>query len=419
MSTDINASNYRYSIVIIGILFFIFGFITWLNATLIPYLRVVCQIDSEMKVYLVTFAFYISYFFTALPSSWLLKKTGFKFGMSLGLITMATGAILFLPAALSKNYLLFLIALFVQGTGLSILQTASNPYVTILGPLESAAKRISIMGICNKVAGIMSPIILGSIVLKDFDALKEKLATLNQTDKAAELSLLADKVMLPYIIIAASLILLALMIKFSKLPEDIKTDIKDEDSKPQRSIFSYTYMWLGVLAIFVYVGAEVISVDTLIRYGEWLGIESNKAKFFSSITLFTMILGYIIAIVAIPKYITQAKALLVFSLIGGLFTILALLFNGFWSVLFISFLGLANSIMWPSIWPLAIEGLGRHTKTASALLVMGILGGALMPMLYGYFAENLDNHMAYIVLIPCYIYVIFYATKGYKINKIT
>jgi len=416
-SNQLSKKDYIYSISIIGILFFIFGFVTWLNATLIPYLKVVCQIENETQIYLVTFAFYISYFVMALPASWILEKTGFKNGMSLGLITMGIGALIFIPASLSQNYLLFLVGLFIQGTGLSILQTASNPYITILGPIESAAKRISIMGIANKIAGIISPIVLGFIVLKDFDALKLKLTTFSESEKAIELSLLSNKVILPYVIIAISLLLLALMIKYSKLPETTNQTNQNEDLNTNKSIFSYTYMWLGVFAIFVYVGAEVISVDTLIRYGEWLGFETAKAKFFSSITLTAMILGYIFGIIAIPKYIEQSKALFYFSVLAIIFSILAITLSGFASVLFVALLGFANSIMWPSIWPLAINNLGKHTKTASALMIMGILGGALLPMVYGYFSQTMNNHSAYFILIPLYIYIAFFAIKGHKIGK--
>lgn len=417
MTNQLDKKQYFYSITIIGILFFIFGFVTWLNATLIPYLKVVCQIESETKVYLVTFAFYISYFFTAIPSSWILKKIGFKKGMSLGLLTMGVGALIFIPAALSQTYFVFLLGLFVQGTGLSILQTASNPYITILGPIESAAKRISIMGICNKVAGIISPLILGFIVLKNIDDLKIKIDLMSQIEKAAELSLLASKVIVPYVVMAIILGLLALMIIFSKLPETTDDENIAEKKSEKKTIFGYTYLWLGVLAIFVYVGAEVISVDTQIRYGEWLGFETSKAKFFASITLVGMIIGYIFGIIAIPKYINQSKALFYFSILGVLFSLAALITNGFISVLSIALLGFANSIMWPAIWPLAIEGLGKFTKIASALLIMGILGGALLPLIYGWISEIYNNQIAYTLLIPLYTYIGFFAYKGHKINK--
>jgi len=416
----LSQKQYILSISIIGMLFFIFGFITWLNATLIPYLRISCELTS-VESYLVTFAFYISYFVMALPSSKVLEKTGFKNGMSLGLGIMAVGALIFLPAAATRTYWWFLLGLFVQGTGLAILQTASNPYVTILGPIESAAKRISIMGVANKFAGILSPIILGAIVLDGIDKIEEKITTMDAVAKAAELDILASKVMLPYVVMAVVLVLLAIMVRFSPLP-DIDAEEEDngeQESARRTSIFQFPYLWLGVFTIFFYVGAEVVAVDTLISYGKSLGFELSEAKFFSSFTLTGMIVGYFFGIIAIPKYISQEKALKYFALLGILFTVLATFTHGYYSVLFIAFLGFANSIMWPAIWPLAIDGLGKFTKKGSALLIMGIAGGALLPLLYGYLAgiEAIGSREAYWILVPCYLFILFFATAGYKIGK--
>ena len=417
----LSGKQYILSITIIGVLFFIFGFVTWLNATLIPYLRISCELTS-FESYLVTFAFYISYFVMALPSSKVLEKTGFKNGMSLGLGIMAVGALIFIPAATTRTYWWFLLGLFVQGTGLAILQTASNPYVTILGPIESAAKRISIMGVANKFAGILSPIILGAIVLEGIDDIEQKLVTMDAAGKVAELDLLAAKVIIPYVIMAIVLILLAIMVRFSPLPD---IDAEEEETgltenAKRTSIFQFPYLWLGVFTIFFYVGAEVVAVDTLIAYGKSLGFELSKAKFFSSFTLTGMIVGYFFGIIAIPKYISQEKALKYFALLGVLFTVLATFTNGYYSVLFIAFLGFANSIMWPAIWPLAIDGLGRFTKKGSALLIMGIAGGALIPLLYGYLAgiDAIGSREAYWILVPCYVFILFFATTGHKIGKL-
>ena len=405
-------------IVIIGILFFIFGFITWLNATLIPYLRISCELSS-FESYLVTMAFYISYFVMALPSSFILNKVGFKNGMALGLIVMAVGALIFIPAALTREYSYFLIGLFIQGTGLAVLQTAANPYVTIVGPIESAAKRISIMGVANKVAGILSPIILGTIVLDGTDALVEKLKTLESLQKAAELDSLSQKVIMPYIIIAVALIALAIFIKLSSLPEIESEEEEVIDGKHSKtSIFQFPNLILGVIALFLYVGAEVIAVDTLISYGSSLGFSMDEAKFFSSFTLGAMIFGYFVGIFTIPKYLSQSKALMLFAGLGVVFVSLALITNGFTSVLFIAMLGFANSIMWPAIWPLAIDGLGKFVKQGSALLIMAIAGGATIPLLYGYLSSDnlLGSQLAYAILIPAYIYILFYAIKGHKIK---
>lgn len=407
---------FLHPVAIIGSLFFIFGFITWLNSVLIPYLRIACELNN-LESYLVTFAFYIAYFVMAIPSSWVLKRSGFKKGMSIGLAIMAVGALIFIPAALTRTYGLFLTGLFVQGTGLALLQTASNPYITIIGPRESAAKRISIMGICNKLAGAIAPIILGAIALKDADAIKTRVVQMTASQKAQELNALASRVIVPYIVIILALVVLALLIFFSGLPE-IDTDHEDEKTAlantNKQSIFQFPHLILGVATLFLYVGAEVIAGDTIISYGSDQGIPFSTAKFFTTCTLCAMIVGYIIGIITIPRYLKQEKALLYCAILGVFFTAGALVTHGYVSVLFIALLGLANSLMWPAIWPLAIAGLGRFTKLGSSLLIMSIAGGALLPLAYGRLADYFDPRQAYWILIPCYLFILYYAVDGYK-----
>ena len=406
-------------IVIIGLLFFIFGFVTWLNATLIPYLQTACELTS-FESYLVTFAFYISYFVMAIPSSAVLEKVGFKKGMALGLFIMALGALIFVPAAYTRTYIWFLAGLFIQGTGLAILQTAANPYVTILGPIESAAKRISIMGIANKFAGILSPVILGAIILTGIGKIQQSLPGLTDAARSVALDKLAEKVVLPYIIIAIALVLMAVMILLSTLPEiEAKEEPVTEGEQKRESLFQFPYFWWGVLALFFYVGAEVLSVDGQIKYGLALGFDIKVAKFFSSFTLIAMLAGYLVGIISIPKYISQQKALKYFSLLGIIFTILAVFTTGYVSILSLAALGFANSIMWPAIWPLAIEGLGKFTKLASAILVMAIAGGALIPLFYGYLSglNTIGPTHAYGILVVCYAAILFFATTGHKIGK--
>ncbi len=417
---SVQKENYLIPIIIIGVLFFIFGFVTWLNATLIPFLKTACELTS-FESYLVTFAFYISYFVMALPSSMVLKKTGFKNGMALGLLIMAIGALIFIPAANTRTYTWFLLGLFVQGTGLAILQTASNPYVTILGPIESAAKRISIMGVANKFAGILSPIILGSIVLTGIDKIEKQLDGI--TDAALRtgiLDTLASKVILPYAVMAVVLVIMAVAVKYSSLPEVEAEEEEVTDEQPaHKSIFSFPYFWLGVLTLFFYLGAEVVAVDTLINYGKSLGFSIDEAKFFSSFTLIAMIVGYFFGIIAIPKYISQQKALKYFALLGTIFTLVAVTTSGFTSVLFIAALGFANSIMWPAIWPLSVDGLGKYLKLGSAFMIMAIAGGATIPLLYGYLSgiSSIGSTLAYSILIPCYLIIFYFATWGYKVGR--
>jgi len=404
---------------IIGVLFFIFGFITWLNGTLIQYLKIACELNTFQSL-LVAFAFYISYFVMALPSSWILKKTGFKKGMSLGLVIMACGALLFIPAANTRTYVLFLAGLFIIGTGLSILQTASNPYITIVGPIESAAKRISIMGICNKIAGMIAPVILGAVVLSDADTLVAKLTKMNVAEKAVQLNELASRVIMPYAIMSGILLVLAVLVSFSPLPEiEMEQDETVEKSSSEKTnILQFPNLVLGVISLFLYVGVEVMAGDTIGMYGQSQGIALSEAKIFTSFTLAAMIVGYILGIIAMPKYISQSKALAVSAIVGVVFSVLAILTHGYISVLFIALLGLANALMWPAIWPLAIHGLGRFTKTGSAMLIMAIAGGALLPLIYGRLADItfIGHQQAYWIMVPCYLFILFYSLKGSKIK---
>lgn len=408
-------------IFILGALFFIFGFVTWLNGTLIPYLKIACELDTFQSL-LVAFAFYISYFVMALPSSWILERTGYKRGMMLGLLVMAVGALIFIPAAQSRTYGLFLTGLFIIGTGLSVLQTASNPYVIILGPIESAAKRISIMGICNKVAGVLAPIILGAIILADADTFVAGLGQLSPEAKALQLDSLASRVIMPYSAMAAVLVALALMIRFSPLPE-IEAEEEVVDDSPtavhKTSVLQFPNLVLGVVALFVYVGAEVIAGDTIGTYGQSQGIPLSEAKSFTSYTLAAMVIGYIVGIIAIPKYITQERALTASAIVGVVFSLIVLLTQGYASVFFVAMLGLANALVWPAVWPLAVGGLGKFTKTGAALLIMAIAGGALMPLLYGRLADlpAVGPKLAYAILIPCYLFVLYYGMKGHKIGS--
>jgi MFS transporter, FHS family, L-fucose permease len=412
--------NYFLSISIIGGLFFIFGFVTWMNGTLIPFLKLACDLKTDAEALLVTFAFYMAYFFLAIPSSFILNKTGFKKGMSLGLAVMALGALLFIPAAMQRSFPLFLTGLFVQGMGLALLQTASNPYISVIGPIESAAKRISIMGICNKVAGALSPLVLGAIVLK---GASETEAQLNAaTDIAARTNLLQElshRVIMPYGIMTVVLFLLAIMIFFSPLPE-IETDGSSatEKKSTRDSIFQFPYLMLGILCLFLYVGVEVMAGDVIGTYGKAIGISLDETKLFTSYTLWSMVVGYIIGILTIPKYIKQQNALAISAIIGIVFSAGVYFTTGYTSIVFIALLGFANALMWPAIFPLAIEGLGKFTKLGSAFLVMGIAGGAVLPQIYARIVPSLGPASAFFwIVAPCYAYILFYARRGHAIGK--
>lgn len=405
-------------IVIIGALFFVFGFVTWLSAVLVPYLKIACELNN-FQSYLVAFSFYIAYFFMSVPSGWFLEYIGYKKGMTAGLVIMAIGTLVFVPAALTRNYGLFLTGLFIQGAGMALLQTASNPYVTIIGPIESAAKRISIMGICNGVAGVLAPAILGFITLKGADEIVQKITTITVEQKNLELDALACRVIIPYILIMISLLLLAVFLYYSNLPDidaEEENAMVNEGVSNKTNIFQFPHLLLGVFTIFLYTGVEVIAGNTIISYGVFLNIPIATAKFFSSFTIFGMLVGYVIGIITIPKYLKQKNALIISSILGLIFALMALLTHGFRSVMFIALLGLANSLMWPSIWPLAITELGRFTKIGSSMMVMAISGAAVLPLLYGRIADISTPKTAYWIVIPIYLFVLYYATYGHKVR---
>lgn len=409
-----------FGLLIIGVLFFIFGFITWANGTLIQYLKIACELSDSQSMYVAS-AFFAAYFVMALPSSFVLKKVGFKNGMSLGLIIMALGALLFIPAALQRNYSIFLFGLFIIGTGLTILQTASNPYVTLLGPIEGAARRISIMGICNKIAGILAIYILGNLTLKNADSIKVNLTTLQGNEKIELLNNLASRVIMPYSILASILIILAIIIYFLQLPkvEDQENE-ENNYSNNKTNIFQFPHLVLGALAIFFYVGVEVISYDSFAGYGEFLGYKLDEAKNFATYTGYALLLGYIFSIFAIPSFISQAKALQIFCVLSIIAIILSINTKGDIAVYSFAFLGFTNAVMWPAIWPLAIEDLGKYTKTGAALLIMGIIGGAILLPLYAktfeWIPQIFNKQSAYLIMIPCYLFILFFAIKGHKLR---
>ncbi len=414
--------TYAGSIAIIGVLFFIFGFVTWLNGTLIPFLRLACDLQSDAQALLVTFAFYMSYFFLAIPSSYILRRTGFRTGMSLGLVVMAAGALLFIPAATTRSYALFLTGLFVQGMGLALLQTASNPYISVIGPIESAASRISLMGICNKVAGALSPLVLGALVLSGANETVARLeSVVEPAARAALLQELSDRIILPYGVMAVVLLLLGLMIRLSPLPEiegETAADPGTEGSDTRTSILQFPHLLLGVVCIFVYVGVEVMAGDVITVYGKALGLGLEQTKSLTTYTMVSMLVGYTIGIFTIPRFLRQETALTLSALTGIAFAAMAFLTSGRLSITFIALLGLANALMWPAIFPMAIDGLGRFTKIGSALLVMGIAGGAIIPQAYAHLSPTIGHQAAFFwCVLPGYLYILFYAVKGHRVGR--
>ncbi len=411
-------------ILLLCAMFFAFGFVTWVNAILIPFFKTAFELD-HFSSYLVAFAFYISYLVISLPATYLLKKRGFKTGMSLGFWIMATGTLLFIPAAYFKQYAIFLLALLIIGTGLAIVQTVVNPYVTLLGKQEHAARRISIMGICNKVAGIIAPVFLGSFIFLNKD--QQFLDALHHMPPAAKEVFLISfirRVIPPYITVSVVLVALGALVRFPILPE-IDVQKTDEQAPAPQKIIHYPHLILGALAIFFHVGSQVVAIDTVISYTRDMGLPMEKARYFPSAVLFMTICGYFLGIVFVPWKFSQLTALRICSVLGLSLSSLVLLCHlqiSIWgntlsaSVIFLTMLGLANSMIWACIWPLALERLGDKVRVGSSLLIMGLCGNAIMPLIYGYLADHIGLQNAYVILLPCYSYLVFFALRGYKLN---
>ena len=434
--------------VILTSLFFILGFVTWLNGPLIPFFELACELSSS-QAYFVTFAFYIAYFVMAIPSSKVIENIGYKNGISFGLITIAFGAFMFYPAAETRTFYLFLIALFMMGTGLAILQTAANPYVVVIGPRESAAARISVLGIANKLAGFIAPLVLTALVLSNMqDYTADKIAALDSVAKSAALDTLALQLQTPYIYMGVIILILALLVKFSPLPE---IDLDEGGNVAHMSIFKqilnafqFPQLVLGVITLMLYLSAEVLAGDSIGGFGKQLGVYGEDGNFYLKLTSFTMtamVVGYILGITLIPKYVSQVQALKASGILGLILVLLIVTISPSITIqlpgipalplviILVALMGLSNALCWPAIWPMALQDLGGYTKIASAILIMGIIGGAIFPLVYGSLVETINtaneangvattaksgNQIAYLMLLPTYLMIIFYAFKGHK-----
>ena len=426
--------NGAVAVLIIGGLFFVFGFVTWLNGALIPFLTIACELD-HLQAYFVTLVFYIAYTVMALPMSLVLRRTGYKNGLALGLLIMAVGALVFIPAAMLRMYGVFLAGLFVLGTGLTILQTAANPYIVLIGPAQTAAVRISIMGLLNKGAGVIAPLAFTALVLADIQQFTAaNLDSLAPAARLLRLDELSRRLVEPYLIMSAVLVLLAVYIKFSPLPAPKLSDGAGAFTA-RGSVLGHPNLVLGAIALFFYVGAEVVAGDTIALFGRDLGVVH-----FGGLTAYTMafmLCGYALGVIAIPRWISQERALVVSAGLGILLSVYVLIadvesdrlwaaafaWSGFPvipdAVLVVALFGLANALVWPAVWPMALRGLDEHqTGTGSALLIMGIAGGAIVPLIFGALTEgSADPRVGYRVMLPCYLFVLYYALLGHRLER--
>ena len=387
-------------------LFAIFGFVTWLNGPLITFSKLAFSLN-DVEAFFVPSVFYLSYFFLALPSAFILRKTGMKTGMALGLLAMAIGAAGFGQFASMRLFPPTLASLFVIGAGLSLLQTASNPYISVLGPIESGAQRIALLGIFNKLAGAAAPVVIGTLILNGIGQMQAQVDAA-PTTAARELLLnaFAARIHLPYLLMGAFLAVIAFLVYKSPLP-----NISDDANPGTGKGFwaAAPQMFFGFLAIFFYVGVEVMAGDAVGTYGNGFNLPLDQTKFFTTFTMVTMLIGYICGLIAIPRFTSQEKYLTFSAVLGILFSIGAFLTKGYTSVAFVWALGFANAMMWPAIFPLGIRGLGKLTEFGAAFLVMGIIGGAVIPQLFAHFKDQYGFQLVFFCLVvPCYAYILLF-----------
>lgn len=411
--------------VLAGSMFFILGCITWLNGAITPFLQQMLELSPLQASFIIS-SFYIAVTIAGIPSAMLIKRVGYKNGMALGCVVMAASALLYIPAAKLQMIEIFLIAQLLIGVGQTILQTAVNPYVVKMGSEKSAAVRVCIMGLLNKFAGVIVPIVFAAVVVSGVAQGIE----LSQEQKDA----MANSLIAPYIAIAGLILLFALFAKFAPLP-DLVFDEEPSSGKGEiKEALSHPHLVLGVIGIALYVAVEVIAADTIGSYALAIGVADYSVM--TSYTMACMLIGYAIGIALIPRFMSQQNAL-VMSGIAGIVTVLAVVLGSNESfvisnlllvpfggpqlpdpLLCIALLGFANAMVWPAIWPLALAGLGRLTGTASGLLIMGIAGGALGPLLIGVGnVAGLGAQGAYSLMIPSYLFILFYALKGHKMRS--
>jgi len=414
--------SYIYPLIIIGILFFVFGFLTWINGILIPYFQICLELNN-FQASLVAFSSYTAYFVMAMPSAYILRFTGYKKGMVLGLWIMAMGTILFVPAAYSRIYPIFLTGLFVTGSGLALLQTAANPYIAIIGPIESTAQRIGFMGLANKTAGILSIAIFGSLFLFNADDLIRDLNMADLARRAEMLDSYALRIVKPYSIITALLLMLSVMVYFSGIPEinetKNETNIAAAVNNAGSSVFQYPYLILGVISLFLACACEVIPIDGIIIYGRSLGMSIGEVRHFSVYTLYAMLLGYLASTVLIPKFLSQQRALKYCAIAGMVLTLGSYFSEGMLSIIFLMLMGFGAAMLWGTIWGLSLKGLGKFTKIGSAMLLMSVIGGGIFPVIFG---KLIDTNLSYpqsavLLLLPCYLVLLFFSVYGHKIKK--
>jgi glucose/galactose transporter len=395
---------------IVGVVFFMIGFGVGISGFLTPALRSAFDLTTGQS-YLVTAAIFSAFLIFGRPTGWVIKKIGYRRAMMIAFFIMGLGMWLFVPSSKSVSFPLFLVALFVGGMGNTLLQGAVNPYITIIGPVDTAAVRMSLMGIMNKLAWWMAPLFLGLFI------------DLSKVD--------VNDIIMPFYIVTGIMIVLGVFVYFAKLPE-VKAEGEDEEEAAESSyaanktsIFQFPHLLLGVFALFVYVGIETLPMASIIDFARATFGDAPNLEGYSKFVTIGLVAGYLFGVIAIPRFISQQKALVSFAVLGILATLLLIYLPAkyaFFALLLASF---ANSLMWPAIWPLAMKDLGKFTKVGASLLVTAIVGGAVVPLIFGVIVDAVKTteqavvanyQTAYWVMVPCYLFILYFAISGHKIR---
>lgn len=401
-------------LIIIGIIFFVIGFGVGISGFLTPALRSAFDLSTG-QAYLVTAAIFSAFVIFGRPSAMVISRIGYRRSMVAAFMIMAVGMLVFVPSARAVNFPLFLLALFIGGIGNTLLQASVNPYITIMGPIESAAKRMSMMGISNKLAWWVAPLFLGLFI----DLRQVRL----------------DDVALPFLLVAGILFILGIAVYFAPLPEvaakgENETDETAGDSayaRKKTSILQFPHLLIGAVAAFFYIGIEILPMASVIDFAKvTFGDVPNLERFSVYVTL-GLVAGYVFGVFTIPKILSQKQALVIFSLLGVFATFLLAFSPVEWAFYCLLLVSFSNSLMWPAIWPLALADLGRFTKTGASFLVMGIFGGAVIPLLFGFLVDlgknitqtdSVNNYQtAYLIMAPCYAFILYFALHGHKIRR--
>ena len=396
-------NNYLFPLAIIGLFFFSIGFALGINSYLMPVLKNAMHISGAASSLLLA-ATFIPFLLFGIPATHCIRLIGYKRTMALSFAIFAAAFALFILAAKQNSLTWFLIASFVSGAANAVLQASVNPYVTILGPLDSAARRISCMGISNKLAWPVTTLFITLVIGKGIGDTQ-----------------LSD-LYLPFTIIIAIFLLLGVIALLAPLP-DVKAAGEDESDTTansnsyadgKTSILQFPHLLLGCLALFLYVGVETISLATATGYAQSLGLEGDNYGFIPSVG---MIVGYVCGVIFIPRYLSQAAAMRICAIIALVGSIaVAVVPNPVFSVCCIFLMALGCSLMWPALWPLAMADLGKFTKAGSSLLTMAIAGGAVMPWLQGLVQDAFSYQTSYWVSVPCFLFILYYGLAGYKVR---